>query len=138
MPTNTVTGGCLCGQVRFSYNGSIHSFHACHCTQCQRTTGTAHAANLIADSGELNWTAGATAVIRYDVPGRSISNAFCNRCGAALPFHSLTNASTIIPAGCLDEPPPLSLTRHIFWEERAAWYDELAQVPQDIGFGAND
>ncbi|MGY0648287.1 MAG: GFA family protein, partial [Paraglaciecola chathamensis] len=35
-----ITGSCLCDTVQFECNDSIESFHLCHCTQCQKVTGS--------------------------------------------------------------------------------------------------
>ena len=36
-----ITGGCLCGQVRYSANAEPAFVGVCHCTHCQKQTGTA-------------------------------------------------------------------------------------------------
>ncbi len=128
-------GGCLCGQVRFSIAATFDDFHLCHCQQCQQTTGSAHAANLMTAPDAIRWLQGEAEVARYDVPGRTISNAFCKACGAALPFVSISGAVAVVPAGSLDQSPPIPPRRHIFWEERANWFDSNSQLPKDQGFG---
>ena len=44
--TETLNGACLCGHVRFHLSGGPIVTHACHCTQCQRVTGTVDAGAL--------------------------------------------------------------------------------------------
>jgi len=44
MPTFPLTGGCLCGAVRFEVDRPPVSASYCHCTRCQRRTGTAASA----------------------------------------------------------------------------------------------
>jgi len=132
------TGGCLCGIVRFVVTGPFSSFHLCHCNQCQRTNGSAFAANLMAAADSLSLTQGQASVRRYDVPGRAISSVYCLDCGSALPYLSNTGAAVIVPVGSLDEPPPRLPDRHIFWEERASWYRHVHSIPQDEGFDSSD
>ena len=36
-------GGCACGNIRYHLTGTPMITHACHCTWCQRETGTVHA-----------------------------------------------------------------------------------------------
>lgn len=138
MTTKPYQGGCLCGRVRFQISTAFQDFHLCHCQQCQQTTGTAHAANLMTGPDALQWLQGEEAVSRYDVPQRSISNAFCQSCGAALPFVSASGATTIVPAGSLDQSPPIAPRRHIFWNERASWFDDMGALPKDDNFGADE
>ena len=43
--TQPIQGSCLCERVRYQVTGPFEVFHLCHCSQCRRSTGTAHAAN---------------------------------------------------------------------------------------------
>src|SRR5437764_544567 len=52
MTEEMLTGSCLCGRVRFELRGAPETAPHCHCTPCQRRTGTAAAA-LVAPSAEL-------------------------------------------------------------------------------------
>lgn len=120
----TITGNCLCGEVQFELEEDFHFFNLCHCKQCQRATGSAHAANLFTDTNNIQWTKGEELVRRYDVPGRAISNAFCANCGSGLPYISNSGGALIVQAGTLNEPlHRVTETRNIFWTERAGWYD---------------
>lgn len=119
-----ITGNCLCGAVTFELDSSFEQLNICHCKQCQRATGSAHASNLFTDPDNIRWTKGKEHVKQFDVPGRSISNAFCAECGSGLPYVSGSGKSLIVPAGTLNdaliERPTV---RHIFWGERADWYE---------------
>ena len=136
---NQLKGSCLCGQVKFHFPNPqmFQAFYCCHCTQCQKATGSAHAANLFTGPENIEWTNGSEDWIqRYTVPGRTITKAFCRTCGAAVPYVSESGQVIVVPAGCLDGPAPLPLTPdyHIFWAERAAWYDEGLHAPTVPGF----
>ena len=51
MDSETVTGSCLCGEVQYQVVGNLGIFQYCHCSRCQKFTGSAHAANLfVADT----------------------------------------------------------------------------------------
>ncbi len=119
-----IQGGCLCGNVRFEVRDTFEHFQLCHCTQCQKTTGSAHASNLFTQARDITWLAGQDQIKRYDVPGRRISNAFCTSCGSRVPWYSLSKEIIAVPAGSLDEVPAVKPQANIFWPERAAWYDE--------------
>ena len=118
-----ITGSCLCNSVRFECEDAIEHFHLCHCTQCQKATGSAYASNLFTGVKNITWLAGAELINRYDVPGRAISNAFCSQCGSAVPYASLSGESLVIPAGCLDDSPDITPKSHIFYAERVNWYE---------------
>jgi len=117
-----ISGSCLCGKVCFESDNRFEKFHFCHCTQCQKATGSAHASNLFTDPNNINWLRGLAFVKRYDVPGRSITTAFCSECGCSLPYISGTGKALIVPAGCLDSQPSLDPQANIFCTEQATWY----------------
>ncbi|WYZ42814.1 hypothetical protein EsH8_VI_000513 [Colletotrichum jinshuiense] len=48
-----LTGGCACGNIRYSLNASPLVVHCCHCTCCQRETGTAFALNAVVEGDEV-------------------------------------------------------------------------------------
>ncbi|WP_370203680.1 GFA family protein [Alloalcanivorax venustensis] len=121
---NTYEGGCLCGQVRYRISGPFHQFHLCHCSRCQRFSGTAHAANLIAAADALEWLKGEDQVRRFDLPeAKSFSRAFCVQCGSMVPHEKRDGSGVIVPAGGLDQTPDLDPNDHIFYADRAGWYD---------------
>ena len=124
----TLTGSCLCETVTFEVEDDFEHFQLCHCLQCQKSTGTAHASNLFTTPAHLRWLSGESAIERFDVEGRSISNTFCRHCGSRVPWQSLSGEVMVIPAGCLDGAPSIRPKGHIFWPERAAWYDDVAAL----------
>ena len=133
----TITGSCLCGAVCFEVDDNFQQLNLCHCDQCQRATGSAHASNLFTDPGNIRWTEGKEYVKRFDLPGRDISNAFCTECGSGLPYVSKTGKSLIVQAGVLNEAFASNPTvRNIFWSERDDWYDaaidaeHVAAIPE--------
>lgn len=130
---SVIQGRCLCGDVTFSCDDDFQQFHLCHCHQCQKLTGSAHVANLFTRPDNITWHSGQAHVTRYNIPGRLSSNAFCPTCGSRLPYLSQTGKALVVPAGCLDDAPTLQPQDHIFWAERAAWYDEAVDAPHFEG-----
>ena len=122
-----VKGSCLCGAVKFTAVNEFSGFHFCHCAQCQKTSGSAHAANLFIMQDHFSWVQGQELVNRYDVPARVISSAFCTECGSAMPYLSKSGEVMVVPAGALDCEPNMLPQDNIFWSERAAWYDSGLQ-----------
>ncbi|WP_115717560.1 GFA family protein [Gallaecimonas mangrovi] len=129
-----IHGSCLCGQVSFELENRFSQFHLCHCSQCQKATGSAHASNLFTSPDNIHWLTGSDFVSRYDVPGRTISNAFCRHCGSALPYVSGSGKALVVPAGCLDDTPAITPEDNIFWAEKAPWYEAALASPHFAGF----
>ncbi|WP_299814402.1 GFA family protein [uncultured Jannaschia sp.] len=121
------TGGCLCGQVRFTVTGRMRPVVACHCEQCQRHSGNYVAAtsaprHAIAITGEVRWFQSS------DVARRG----FCPTCGANL-FWDGPGTNLSIMAGAIDKPTGLALVGHIFCRQKGDWYtipEEERQVPE--------
>ena len=78
-----LTGGCLCGAVRYEVTEHLVSASYCHCTRCQRRTGTAASAQARVAPGALRITQGAE-LVREFVPEDGWPKCFCSACGGAL------------------------------------------------------
>ena len=82
-PVLPLTGRCLCGGVRFEVTEPLVSASYCHCTRCQRRTGTAAAASALIAPGSLRVLAGEDLVTDYRPPDGFVK-VFCSHCGGAL------------------------------------------------------
>jgi hypothetical protein len=78
-----LTGGCLCGAVRFEISEPLVSAGYCHCTRCQRRTGSAAAASARIAPGSLRLLSGDEVVRSYE-PTDGFAKDFCGLCGGAL------------------------------------------------------
>lgn len=78
-----LTGGCLCGAVRFEVTEPLLTAGYCHCTRCQTRTGTAASAQAQVVPGSLRIVQGED-VIRAYVPEQGFEKLFCAGCGSAL------------------------------------------------------
>jgi hypothetical protein len=80
----TITGGCLCGAVRFELSAAPVAASYCHCTRCQRRTGTAASAQAVVDGRTFTLTAGADVVRCWRHPDGGWEKCFCSVCGSQL------------------------------------------------------
>ncbi len=132
--SNTITGGCVCGAVQFSVQDEFMHFFLCHCEQCRKMTGSAHASNLFTRIDNIQWLKGESSVRRYDHPTRTFSQAFCLHCGSGLPFVSKSGKALIVPAGSLDSEPAKTPEAQIFCAEQTEWHKAGMQSPKFRGF----
>lgn len=121
MDKATLTGGCLCGEVRYQVNRQFDKFYICHCQQCKQLTGSAFAANIFTRPENIKWLSGHENISNYKHPHRGFSNAFCSKCGSALPFVNKSGQSLIIPAGSLLDSVGNIPAANIFVNEEARW-----------------
>jgi len=117
----SLDGSCLCGAAAYTARGEARRFYHCHCRRCRKATGTGHASNLFL-KGELEWRRGEEEVVLFPLPGAErFSNSFCRRCGARMPRAVPDYGAVMIPAGSLDDEPPLMPQARIFGGSRSAW-----------------
>jgi hypothetical protein len=84
VPDSTITGGCLCGRVRFELTEPPSGAGYCHCTRCQRRTGTAASINAAVDGERMRIVAGEEAIRCWRHPDGGFEKCFCVDCGAHL------------------------------------------------------
>jgi hypothetical protein len=122
------TGGCVCGATRFRADGEPLRITICHCTWCQRRTGTAFGTEVVFRDDQVVITGAEIARYRHvsDESGRWLDIEFCRRCGANLGF-TLEAAPGIrtLPAGAFDDPAWIRTdrykTRHVYLRSRREW-----------------
>ena len=78
-----VTGGCVCGGVRFEVELPLAGASWCHCSRCRRRTGSHASANGATRPGSFRFLAGEELVTEYEPPGGFVK-AFCSVCGGHL------------------------------------------------------
>jgi len=119
---SVISGGCLCGAVKFSVNDSFDDFYFCHCEQCRKVTGSSHASNLLTAIDNIQWLRGHDKVVRFDHPTRMFTKVFCSLCGSGLPHESKNGQCLVVPAGSLDTEPSKSPNAQIFCSEKVGWF----------------
>ena len=113
-----MTGGCLCGGVRFELDPPLRNVVVCHCSLCRRS-GTLAGAYTSVPRDALKFDADDTLRWYADVNERR--RGFCGTCGATL-FWSRADADTVsVSAGALDGPTGLLTERHIHVADAADW-----------------
>jgi hypothetical protein len=125
-----VTGGCLCGAVRFEVVGEPSHETFCHCTICRRSSGASPVAWVTFPADGLRYTSGAPNTFRPSDHGHRF---FCGACGSPLAFRSDRFPEEIDIATCvLDDPaalPPRDHTQGACGVSWAAPRDGLPVFP---------
>jgi len=121
----SITGSCLCGDVKFEIDGDFESFYLCHCKFCQKDTGSAHASNLFSSTAKLIWQSGKGKIKTYHLPSTKHMKGFCSNCGSALPSLQIDGKLLVVPAGSLNQDISIKPNAHIFTSSRASWEHDL-------------
>jgi hypothetical protein len=122
-----LTGGCLCGAVRFEVVEAPLSASYCHCRRCQRRTGTAASASAKIVPGSLRLLSGEEALGEWD-PDDGFAKVFCSLCGAHLWSRDPSDSSALsVRMGAFDEDPGVRPAVRQFVAYAAPWED----IPDD-------
>jgi hypothetical protein len=122
-----MTGGCVCGSVRYEVSAPFVSANYCHCTRCQRRSGTAASANALCAPGSLRITSGEE-LVRCWRPEQGFEKCFCGECGSALFSRNPKDSSQIaLRLGTIDGDPGIRPQKRQFVAYAAVW----EPVPDD-------
>jgi hypothetical protein len=122
-----LTGACGCGAVRFEVSEPFIGASYCHCTRCQRRTGTGASANARVPADGFRILSGEDRLGSW-APPDGAEKFFCGDCGSAL-FSRNPAAPDIVGVrlGAFDEDPGVRPTARQFVAYAAAWED----IPDD-------
>ena len=127
-----LTGGCGCGAVRYRITQEFISASYCHCTRCQRRTGTAWSINAAVAPEGFEITQGAEAIREWRPEG-GFPKSFCGECGSAL-FSGGGDLVVGVRMGTLDRDPGVRPQHHQWVDSAPAWQaipdDGLPRYPQ--------
>lgn len=110
-------GGCLCGSVRFRTTQAPLRTLVCHCTFCQRLTGSSSYAESMFPMDAVRFNAGPMTTYEHlsDGSGKRVFVHFCPSCGTtvSLTFERWPDIRAI-SRGCYDDPNAVRVSSHIW------------------------
>ena len=129
--TETFTGRCLCGAIRYQCGAPVVAPCFCHCESCRRASG----AHLVAWATVARDTFRVIAgTLRTFASSPQVLRQFCERCGTPVTYSNEQEPDTIdITVATLDSPGALTPTEHIAMEDAVVWdrpQDGLPQYPR--------
>ena len=132
----TITGGCLCGAVRYEVTGFFLRAGHCHCSRCRRHSGAAVLTQGRVRREDFRLLSGQE-VIRVYLPAEDAAvKAFCGRCGSSLFGGTWPEGPEVsIRLGSVDGDPGIRPQVHTFVDSRAPWdkiTDDLPQYPGSL------
>jgi hypothetical protein len=118
-----LTGGCACGAVRYRLASRPIWVHCCHCTDCQRETGSGFAVNALIEADRVELTAGRPApILTPSASGRGQTIWRCAACQVALwSNYGGNGAIHFVRAGTLDRPERITPDIHIYTASKLPW-----------------
>ncbi len=117
-----LTGGCLCGAVRYEVDGDPLFAVLCHCRDCQRVSGTGHVPVLGVPRSSLKVSGSTKTFSARGSSGLPSVRHFCPNCGSLLfGMPESVPDSVSIYVGSLDDPSVFQPATVIFRRDRHAW-----------------
>ncbi len=114
------TGSCLCGDVSFTYKSEPGMFLMCHCTDCQKSTGSPVASIIIVPEDDFSINGSTSS---YECEAK-VTRFFCKICGSQI-FSRIESAPGVvaIKTGVLDEQPNIKPNLVCWTKSKPNWFE---------------
>ncbi len=134
------SGSCLCGDIHITINAEPVRMGQCHCSHCQKSSGTGHMSNAFFPKDAVIIT-GKTSLYSVEADnGAELTRHFCPSCGSRL-FGTNKAFPTIIgvAVGCLDDSSWFKPQAVVYKKRKYDWdlideaipgFDEMPPMPK--------
>ncbi len=124
-----VTGGCLCGAVRYELDRPPYNVGYCHCGMCRKAMGNLFSTWVITKKADLRYVTGEP---DWYQSSASVRRGFCGTCGSPIVFDPMAKDFVPIWIGSLDDPTAFEPRAHWHTEDKIPWVDIHANLPHDL------
>jgi len=115
-------GQCACGAIKYACEGAPNFSLICQCRQCQRITGSGHAAQFAIEASKTTIEGTVSTYELSSDSGNTVKSAFCGNCGS--PMYKTTSGmpdSLVFHAATLDDPSIFSPQMAVFASAAQPW-----------------
>jgi len=127
-PRVPVTGGCLCGAIRYESTEPPNLVGFCHCRMCQKASGGIFLVFADFPGDAFRFTSGQ---LRYYRSSEIATRGFCRECGTPISFQYDGSSGPAIMVGTLDHPEDWPPTwEHSGIESKVPWFEISDDLPQ--------
>lgn len=120
--TVKLKGGCACGAVRYELSAKPMRVHCCHCTNCQRQTGSAFVLNAVIETAAIRITRGSPEPVPVPREHGPHDVYRCRKCRVAVwSDYGRRPNIRFVRVGTLDDPSALRPDIHIYTRAKAPW-----------------
>ena len=136
MASKTFEGGCGCGAVRYRLNDEPILVNNCHCTLCQRQTGTGSAVNAFIEMDRLELMSGELSEHEFKTGSGATQIVIrCAKCGTPVWSHyRLGRKAAAVRVGTLDDPSVVRPDAAIYVVDKPSWAPLPEGVPRFEGY----
>ena len=117
--SKTMSGGCLCGAVRFVATPKSGEFGACHCSMCRRWAAGPFFAMECEGSVDVQDPSNLGIYRSSEWAER----CFCKRCGTLLFYRLVDKGFCAVSVEAFDDRSSFAFTSQIFIDEKPSYYE---------------
>jgi hypothetical protein len=123
-------GSCACGAVQFRLKSPPMFVHCCHCTDCQRQTGSAFVLNALIEADRVELLSGTPEPITVPTESGLPHDIYrCPKCRVAMwSTYGGRKQIRFIRVGTLEAPAAVSPDVHIYTRSKLPW----VKLPEDV------
>lgn len=125
-----ISGGCLCGAVRYEGEATPMFQMKCYCSDCRKTSGAGHTANIVVDKNSVAVTGATGRFASKADSGNEVTRVFCPRCGSQIyALNSGLPHAVAIRAATLDDPEIFAPQMTVYASRAPGWDRPAAAGP---------
>jgi hypothetical protein len=126
----TLTGGCLCGAVRYTVNADFIFSGKCYCEDCRKMSGTGHGSVFAVPEASVQMTGKLTEYKKAGGSGQPITRRFCPVCGSRIAaMANVMPGVLMLTASSLDDPNEFVSQMSVFASRAPSWDRPPADTP---------
>ena len=127
-----VHGQCHCGAIRYEAEVDPARTQACHCTDCQRLSGSPYRVSIPAPRESFVLLSGNPRIyVKTADSGNKRAQAFCADCGSPIYSSAVSDPPMYsLRVGCLDERAALPPHKQIWCRSSLGWAADVRELPQ--------
>jgi hypothetical protein len=120
-------GGCLCGAVRYVLKSEPRAITLCHCTHCQKLSGSAFSFNLLIKEADYEQQGETREYVDRGDSGEPVYRHFCANCGSPILAKIATApGKVVVKGGTLDNVEGLQPQIEIYTDHEVKWLAPVA------------
>ncbi len=120
---------CHCGQLRVAVPGPTTAVVACHCTDCQKRSGSPFGVAAYYPHEDVKIDGEAKRFSRATAAGGIFEQFFCPQCGVTVLMRGAKNPDvTGIPIGLFDDAHEMQPVRSVWEDRKHSWVDIASAV----------
>lgn len=126
-----IEGACHCGAITYEAEIDPEKIAVCHCTDCQRTSGSPYRVGVLAPSATFKLSGTPKTYIKTAESGSKRLQAFCGHCGSPLYSSAVTDPPTYnLRLGSIRQRAALTPKRQNWCRSALGWSMNIEDLPR--------